>query len=180
MPTAKASLRTLAATAALLILTGASGQAASLRLCNGTRDAVEFALNTREKNGLSQTQGWWQASAGKCSEPVFRGKAGIYHLHVKKVRGSSIAFNAGDKFITVCAATANFTDRPHEHRADGKLKCAAHGLMSLKFMKFEMSRADLDDILILEPGGRVTVVNGTSPHLKTQLPDACKRFSNLC
>ena len=53
--------------------------------------------------------------------------------------------------------------------------------MSLKFMKFEMSRADLDDVLILEPGGQVTVRNGApAPGTNAKALDACKRFSNLC
>lgn len=164
-----------------MVLTLAPAQAASLRLCNGSKDAVEFAMNIRDKNGLSQTQGWWPAAPGKCSAPVSRGTTGIYYLHVKKVRGSSLTLTGGDTFITACAALATFTDRPHEHRDGRKLNCTGHGLMSLKFMKFEMSRADLDDVLILEPGGQVTVRNGApAPGTNAKAPDACKRFSNLC
>lgn len=169
------AVRSGLAAAAVLACASLPVQAASLRLCNGIQDAVEFAINVREKNGLTQTQGWWKVDPGACSEYVPRGPTGIYYLHVKKRGGSSISLNVGDRSITTCAARTDFTDRPHEHRSDRKLKCAEHGLMSLKFMRFEVSRSDLDDVLILEAGGNVTVINGASPPRAT-----CKRFPSVC
>jgi len=92
---------------------------------------------------------------------------------VNKVSGSSIALNVGERCITGCASRGDFTDRPHKRRGDRGLKRIDSGLISLNFKHFEMPRAGVGDVPILDPPDRVTVYTTNAPPRF-----ACEHFSN--